>query len=147
MRRLIYLPLAVLIAAYLLLCLHHGTLCPWNIVVHEDGKHTLLGTLFYFEHAIGELPLDILLAAAVAGAAGTAVSGSRVRLLLACLALDAVICVAASLEVGARKALLYFTQFHTRDDVPLIYGSHWHYHFLSQIALMLLPLIVIALPP
>ena len=69
MKRLFYLPLAVLTTAFVILCVHHGTAWPWNTVVHEDGRRTLLETIFYFDHALGELPLDLLLSAAVAGAA------------------------------------------------------------------------------
>jgi hypothetical protein len=140
-RRLFYLPLAVLSTAFVILCIHHGTAGPWNVVVHEDGHHTLLGTIFYFDHALGELPLDLLLSAAVAGAMLCALPSPTLRpfgkLVMVCLILDAVI------VVGAKSRELYLFQFHTRDDAPMVYGSHWHYHFLSQAALMLLPLIFV----
>lgn len=143
MTRLAYLPLAVLSAAFVILCVHHGTAWPWNLVVHEDGHHTLLGTIFYFDHALGELPLDLLLSAAVAGAMLCAFPPPTARpirsLIAICLILDVVI------VAGAKSRALYLFQFHTRDDVPMVYGSHWHYHFLSQAALMLLPLAVVSI--
>jgi hypothetical protein len=139
--RLFYLPLAVLSAAFVILCVHHSTAWPWNVVVHEDGRRTLLDTIFYFDHAAGELPLDILLGAAVAGAILCAFPASAARplgkLAAVCLALDAVIIA------GAKERALYLFQFHTRDNEPMVYGSHWHYHLLSQAALMLLPLIFV----
>jgi hypothetical protein len=119
--RLAYLPLAVLSTALVILCIHHGTARPWNLVVHEDGHHTLLDTIFYFDHALGELPLDLLLSAAVAGA------------------------MLCAFPPGAKSRALYLFQFHTRDDAPMVYGSHWHYHFLSQAALMVLPLAFVSL--
>ena len=141
MTRLIYLPVAVLSAAFVILCVHHGTAWPWNVVVHEDGRRTLLDTIFYFDHAVGELPLDLLLSAAVAGAMLCAFPAPAARplgiLVAICLALDAIIIA------GARTPVSYLFQFHTRDDEPMVYGSHWHYHFLSQAALMLLPLIFV----
>ena len=42
---------------------------PLSAPVHEDGERTLTRTILFFEHALGELPLDVLLAAAAAGAA------------------------------------------------------------------------------
>ena len=138
MTRLLYLPLAVLSASFVILCVHHGTAWPWNIVVHEDGRRTLLDTIFYFDHAVGELPLDLLLSAAVAGAMLCAFPVHTKRplrtLLAVCLILD------AGIIAGAKSRWLYLFQFHTRDDQPMVYGSHWHYHLLSQTALMLLPL-------
>src|SRR2546423_8217140 len=63
-----YLPALVLLVAFVAVCFQAGTPWPWNRVVHEDGQHTLLETIFYFEHATRELVLDAVLALAVAGA-------------------------------------------------------------------------------
>ena len=65
---LIYLPALVLLVAFIAVCVQAGTPWPWNRVVHEDGQHTFLGTIFYFEHATRELLLDAALALAAAGA-------------------------------------------------------------------------------
>lgn len=143
MTRLFYLPLAVLTAAFVILCVQHSTAWPWNVVVHEDGRRTLLDTIFYFDHATGELPLDLLLSAAVAGAMLCAFPAPAARplgiLAAVCLILDAIIIA------GAKERALYLFQFHTRDQEPMVYGSHWHYHFLSQAALMLLPLVLVSI--
>ena len=143
MTRLFYLPLAVLSAAFVILCVHHSTVWPWNVVVHEDGRRTLLDTIFYFDHAAGELPLDLLLSGAVAGAILCAFPAPAARplgiLVAICVALDAIIIA------GARTTVSYLFQFHTRDNEPMVYGSHWHYHFLSQAALMLLPLVLVSI--
>jgi len=144
MKRLFYLPAVVLTAAFAILCARHGTFWPWNVVVHEDSRHTLIQTIFYFEHALGEWPLDVLLAAAIAGAmlAGAEPAARRPigGILAGCFTLDMVIFAGAFAEAGPKTALLYLLQFHTRDDVPMAYGSHWRYHLLSQSALMLLPM-------
>jgi hypothetical protein len=112
-------------------------------VVHEDGRRTLLETIFYFDHAAGELPLDLLLSAAVAGAMLCAFPALAARplgkLAAVCLILDAIVIA------GAKTPVSYLLQFHTRDDEPMVYGSHWHYHFLSQAALMLLPLVLVTI--
>jgi hypothetical protein len=140
--RLFCLPLAVLSAAFVILCVHHGTAWPWNVVVHEDGRRTLLDTIFYFDHALGELPLDLLLSGAVAGAMLCAFPSATARplgtFIAACLILDAVIIA------GAKERALYLFQFHTRDEEPMVYGSHWRYHLLSQTALMLLPSVFVS---
>src|SRR5436190_13968144 len=65
---LVYLPALVLTVAFVGVCVQAGTPWPWGRVAHEDGQHTLLGTIFYFEHATRELLLDATLALAVAGA-------------------------------------------------------------------------------
>lgn len=137
MTRIFYLPMLVLSAAFLIICVHHGTAWPWNVVVHEDGRRTLLQTIFYFDHALGELPLDLLLSAAVAGAMLSPAGQPFGKLTAICLALD------LAIFAGARDAAPYLFQFHTRDSEPMVYGSHWRYHLLSQTALMLLPLVVL----
>jgi hypothetical protein len=141
--RLAYVPLAVLSTAFVILCIHYGTAWPWNLVVHEDGHHTLLGTIFYLDHALGELPLDLLLSAAAAGAMLCAFPRPTARplgkLVILCLIVDAIIIF------GAKSRALYLFQFHMRDDAPMVYGSHWHYHFISQAALMLLPLAFVSI--
>ena len=63
-----YLPALVLLVAFAAVCVQAGTPWPWNRIVHEDRQHTLLQTIFYFEHATRELVLDSVLALAVAGA-------------------------------------------------------------------------------
>ena len=62
-------PAGVLLLSFVVVCVALGTIWPWTEVVHEDGSRSLLGTIFYFEHALRELPLDLLLAAAVASSA------------------------------------------------------------------------------
>ena len=59
----------VLLVAFVMICVRTGSLWPWTRVVHEDGQRTLLLTIFYFEHATRELPLDVLLGIAIGGCA------------------------------------------------------------------------------
>ena len=142
-------PLAVLATAFGIICVRFGTIWPWQVIAHEDGRHTLLGTIFYFEHALGELPLDVLLAAAMAGAAlwffPTGAARPVWRFAAASILLDATILGGAAFQAGRGTALEYLLQFHTRDDEPMIYGSHWRYHLLSQTALMLLAFLLVSI--
>ena len=57
----------MLLGAFVVICFHTGTIWPWTRVVHEDGRHTLIGTILYFEHATRELPLDVILGIAIGG--------------------------------------------------------------------------------
>ena len=36
------------LASLMAICIHTGTLWPWGVVVHEDGRRTLAETVFYF---------------------------------------------------------------------------------------------------
>ena len=67
-RVLIGAPVLTLAVAFVTICVRFQTVWPSNVIVHEDGRRTLLQTVFYFQHALGEAPLEALLAAAVAGA-------------------------------------------------------------------------------
>lgn len=145
-------PAAILLLSFVGICWHTRTLWPWNAVVHEDGKRTLLETVFYFEHAAGELPLDTLLAAAVAGSAlyfypanrSIPVSdgkypGSLLPMFAAStLIVIGVILGGALLAVGSRSLVDYLGQMYTRPGAALVWGSHWRYHLLERLATMLL---------
>lgn len=61
------IPLFLLTVSFLIIRLRFPMLWPRPVVVHEDGERTLLGTIFFFEHARGELPEDLVPAAATAG--------------------------------------------------------------------------------
>jgi len=139
---LLWFPCAVLLSAYVVICVRFHSAWPWELVVHEDGRHTLLGTVFYFEHALGELPLEWLLAASVAGAVGYCRGVSLQfpigRFAATAVALDALIFAGACWSVGLRGSLLWLFEYRTREGEPLEFGSHWRYHLLSEAALMLL---------
>lgn len=144
-----YLPAAVLLVAFVAVCLQAGTPWPWNSVVHEDGHHTLLETIFYFEHATRELLLDAVLAMAVAGAMRsffppTGASGdreaARVRhhLALWTAATLAVILGGTAYVNGGQAILDNLSQYHTRPGAPFAWGAHWRYHSIERFAEILL---------
>jgi len=141
---LVRFPLAVLLAAYLAICIRYRSFWPWSLRVHEDGRHSLWGTVFYFEHAAGELPLDWLLALSVAGAvlwcAGESASGRIADIAIAAVGVDVLIMAGAWRVAGARGFLTWLLEYHTRDGERLAFGSHWRYHLLSLASLMLLAL-------
>ena len=136
-------PAAVLAACYLWLALDHGTLALWNVTVHESGRHTLGGTIFYFAHFLREIPtvvayvLFLLSVSAAASPPTVHVGGRRRRIgawlpLAAAAALGAIAFIATALPDGVRSALLDLLQYRTRDELSE-YGSHWRFHWLSTL--------------
>ena len=149
-RLFFYIPFTILAAAFLAICIHFRSAWPWHVPLHEDGQRTFFETVLYFEHALGELPLEVLLSAALAGwilwlyGSPAAKSGSMWNIGIIAIALDITIFAGALTHVGARVAMSNLLQYHTRDTEPMIFGSHWQYHLLAQLALMLLPAFYVA---
>jgi len=156
---LIYVPATVLFVAFVAVCVQAGTPWPWSRVVHEDGQHTLLGTIFYFEHATRELLLDAALALATAGAVrcfyppaqssggqGIArmriVTGVAVAVSLA-LILGGTAYVNAfgpyyGAEARGQAILDNLAQYPTRPGAPFVWGAHWRYHLIERFTEILL---------
>jgi len=141
----------MLLLAFGAICVEAGTLWPWTSVVHEDGMRTLLGTIFYFEHAARELPLDVLLGMAVAGGMlrrhpPVAEPGMHMaeqqrwarRYLLLTIVTIGIIVVGTLLVGGIRALSENLLQLHTRDGVVAIWGRHWRYHLLERLAMLCL---------
>jgi hypothetical protein len=143
------LPAAVLLASYVGVCVQAGTPWPWHRVVHEDGVHTLIGTVFYFEHASRELVPDAVLAVAVAGAVRYffAPRGRsdrfevwRWRRGLAWVTVVTLIAIVGGTvsDVGFQGLIDNLSQLHTRPGAPLVWGAHWRYHLIERFAQILL---------
>ena len=139
-------PAIVMAAMYVWLAAAHRA---WNllpVVVHESGRYTLLGTLFYFSHFLREIPIDIAMALAIAAAVFSLWTpahrddATRRRLATLCGAAAVVIAVigfaGAAAANGADSARLDLLQFRTRDD-EVAAGSHWNYHLLSTLWFLL----------
>jgi hypothetical protein len=131
----------VVAVSYAALAVRAGTPWPWSSVVHEDGQRTLLDTVFYFAHALRELPLDIVLGLAVAGAvrafvpAGEGARG-RVPATVGAVVVGLFIAGGTIWTVGPADALRNLAQMHTRPGAELEWGAHWRYHLFSRLALM-----------
>ncbi len=140
----LYLPAAVLLVAFVGVCVQAGTPWPWHSVVHEDGHRTLLETIFYFEHATRELLLDAVLAIAIAGAVrhfeplaarwDAEVARTRRRFAIATLVSVALIVGGTAYTDGFRAIVDNLAQLHTREGAPLAWGAHWRYHFIERFA-------------
>lgn len=138
----------VLVTAYGAIAIHTHNAWPWREVVHESGERTLIETVLYFEHAARELPLDLLLGAAVGGSVLFAFPGregtpgvpdtGRRRILATGLLVVVGAIVGGTLWVGGTGMLLdNLSQLHTRPDAAAVWGAHWRYHLLSRMTLML----------
>jgi hypothetical protein len=138
----------VLLVSYLAICLHAGSPWPWHVVVHENGRLTLLGTVLFYEHAARELPLDLLLGLAVGGSTlliaesrGAALRGRPRAAIALLLALTAgTILIGGAVEVGPAGLAENLLQKPTRPGAPPVWGAHWHYHLLSRLALLFVSL-------
>ena len=139
---------AVLLIAYGAVAVYTHNPWPWHEVVHESGDRTLLGTVLYFEHAARELPLDLLLGAAVGGSVlfafprregpPAATSLGRRRILATGVVLVVGVIVGGTLWAGGTAMLsANLSQLHTRPGAPLVWGAHWRFHLLSRTTLML----------
>lgn len=150
-----YLPALVLLVAFVGVCVQAGTAWPWNRVVHEDGQHTFLETIFYFEHATRELVLDTALALAVAGAvryfyplagadADARIARTRIWLAVSTLAVLALILGGTAYvnavgrffgaEARGQSILDNLAQYPTRPGAPFLWGAHWRYHLIERFA-------------
>lgn len=134
---------AVLAASFAVIVGKLGTFAIWDVAAHEDGVRTFGDTVLYFEHAVRELPLDLILGATVGGALAFALPLApqpRAPIgLLATLALILGVIVAGAVrDVGFKAFLDNLLQNHTRPGAPLEWGAHWRYHLLASLSLMLL---------
>ena len=145
---LIGLAVLVLVAAYVTLAVHAGSAWLWPVPVHEDGVRTFGDTLLFYEHATRELPLDLILAVIVgAGAAyalprspqldRAAVRGSFWFAALGATLVTLVILFGAARD-GWRTVAENLLQNHTRPGAPLEFGSHWRYHLLERLGLIVI---------
>jgi hypothetical protein len=120
----------------------------WNLLkvrIHESGRYTLLGTIFYFNHFLRELLLDTFMALCMFWTYRVTHSktfmgeseGYFTLILLVLILFLAMIFVGSVRSVGLRNSLLDLFQFRELDTV-IEFGSHWQMHFLSTLTLMLL---------
>lgn len=140
--RLVALPAAVLLGAYVWLARDHGTASLLGVAVHENGRFTLAQTILYPRHFLREIPIALAYAAASVGSyraygpAGSAAPSRALRAaaLGACVLLVAGGWLAAARSAGAIVATHEFLQMYVRDEEAPVPGAHWRYHLLSTLA-------------
>lgn len=143
------LPALVLIVAYVAIAVDTGHAWAWLQIAHESGDKTLLDTLLYVDHAARELPLDLVLGIAVAGAmmahGRPAARTNPTPMLIAWIAVVLVIVVGSAAKVGIEGLGKNLVQLYTRPGAPADWGAHWRYHFLSRFGLLLMAWWVVGL--
>jgi hypothetical protein len=129
--------------AYLYLSVWYGKFWLFNTFVHENGRLTLLGTLFYFDHFIGVVPMIAFFALCAAGgvALGNPISSAADRscakavsfYLLGFVFLLVLLSFGASIYfAGWQRTLEYATQQIERDGI-LSTGGNWNQLQLSNL--------------
>jgi hypothetical protein len=144
---LLVIPITYFAAAYAYLAWWHRKAFLWSTVVHENGRLTLMGSLFYFDHFLGCLPMIVVFALCVAG--GLAMNGrvpyfnepyraANIAAVLLGIALLMVLAsFAASIMVaGWERTIDYALQRIERDGV-LSRGGNWNQQQLSNIPIAL----------
>jgi len=140
---LLALPVLYLGISYAYLAVWHGKFCLWRTVIHENGHHTLLGSLFYFDHFVACVPMVTFFALCVAGGFALSnptfklISVTRLATVTAVLLLGAallVLCsfVASLFIVGWQRTLDYASQRIERDGV-ISKGGNWNQLQLSNV--------------
>jgi hypothetical protein len=133
-------PVLLLSGGLAWLLAEHGLGAFGAAAVHEDGRRTLLATIFYPRHFLREvIPSALVAAACIAafraygprGEPGTRHTWAG----WAALALVLGSFGAATREAGLAVAAGDLLQLYTRDD-RVAWGSHWRSHVLAVLALV-----------
>jgi hypothetical protein len=138
-------PALYFVVSYAYLVYWHRRLFLWNTVIHENGRLTLAGSLFYFDHFLGCVPMITFFALSAAG--GFALGGSlpagapRAKtaaiVLLLAAALFLTVTLAASIaKVGWQRTSDYAFQRIERDGVTSK-GGNWNQFQVSNIPIFL----------
>ncbi len=145
------IPAVLIIGAYLYMTTYYQKLWLFNTIVHENGKYTLLEVIFYFRHFSWEMLIKTVYAFFTVGAfyfygnplsrnrkvSGLEIPSTWIALALLFVVVLLTTTVAATVkESGISETLLGFFQYKTAETRPLVFGSHWRNHFISNIVLL-----------
>lgn len=142
---LISLPLVYVLTSYAYLAYWHGRPYLLNTIVHENGRLTLLGSVFYFDHFVAHVPMIAAFGlCAVGGVALTArvprdafsPGLTAVFLLGAAAALYVFSFLASVFVAGWQRTIDYVMQRIERDGV-MSKGGLWNQLQLSNVPIAL----------
>ncbi|MFQ6104616.1 MAG: hypothetical protein ACE5OP_10030 [Candidatus Glassbacteria bacterium] len=153
------IPAAVLTVSYIYLAFFHGTPFLLFKTIHENGRLSLLETIFFFDHFLGMLPTSVFFSLFCAGtfllfqrkeSTNSPTLGihiktlkNRFRLLAIIGVLILVLTFLGSLsQVGWSGTLEFLLQYKERDGISS-YGGTWKMLFPSNLTLMF---IAVAMP-
>ena len=144
------IPAVLLVGAYLYMTFFYQKLWLFDTIVHENGKYTLLEVIFYFRHFSWEMPGKAVYSIFVVGifyyygnpvATGGIHNGGYVpknNIYLTGVLAVGIIIITTLISVsnyGIAETMHGYFQFRTSEIKPLVFGSHWKNHFLSNIVL------------
>lgn len=144
---LLALPVTYFAISYCYLAWWHNEIFLWNTLVHENGRLTLSGSMFYFDHFVACVPMIVLFALfsaggfALAGHQFVAIDKFRASVAAASLLGVAVLLVLGALvasiyTVGRQRTIDYALQRIERDGV-MSTGGNWNQLQLSNIPIAL----------
>lgn len=154
------IPAVLLIGAYIHMAFRYQSFWLFNTIVHERGKYTLLEVIFYFRHFIWELPMKTIYAFLLVGSffyfgnprsdnksapAGLIPYHNIVISGLLVLIVGGLAFYMTANIYGLHEALSGLFQSRTSELRPLVVGSHWRNHFLSNIVLYTTSITIILL--
>ncbi|MCH7588746.1 MAG: hypothetical protein IIC78_12050 [Chloroflexi bacterium] len=135
------IPFMVWMISYFYLAIYYKK---WNLLhvkIHETGRYSLLGTIFYFNHFLREMIMDTFFVLSIFFTISilrpSALITQAVNLVPVLATFITIVFIGSIWKVGFRNTLLDFFQFRELDTV-VSYGSHWQMHFLSNLTLMLM---------
>lgn len=144
---LLGVPFVYLAVSYGHVACWHGKLLLWNTVIHENGRLTLRGSVFYWDHFLGCLPMVVLFSLCAAG--GVAVAGNPAAhvdamravttaavLLGASAGLVPLAVVASVNTAGWQRTVDYALQRIERDGIRSR-GGNWNQLQLSNVPVAL----------
>lgn len=140
-------PLAYFIISYCYLVWWHKKLFLWDTLVHENGRLTLAGSMFYFDHFIACVPMIAVFAMvtaggfALAGHPSVAFNKSRASIASAVLLGFSIIMISVAFmasiyTVGQQRTVDYALQRIERDGV-MSKGGNWNQLQLSNLPIAL----------
>ena len=144
---LLALPLLYFLISYVYLAWWHGKVFLWNTLIHENGRLTVAGSLFYYDHFVACVPMVTVFALSTAGGAvltnrvpasiGAAYAGFLAGgLLLIAFLLVVTASFLSVRAVGWQRTLDYALQRIERDGV-MSKGGNWNQLQLSNIPIAL----------
>ena len=144
---LISIPIVYLAMAYAYLALWHSRLSLFTTIIHENGRLSFLGSLFFFDHFVACLPMITLFALLTAGAFALgnhvpAVDEGRLKFISLLLLCASVLFILVTLTlsiftVGWQGTVAYALQRVEHDGV-MTPGGNWNQLQLSNVPIGLL---------
>ena len=124
--------------SYIWLAVQHRALWLGGVAIHEDGRRTFGDTIFYFEHFLREVPVDVVIALFLASAAsalfpvGESRSSSIWPALLSAMTLVAGAIAFVTWRDGIGAMVDNLSQSVIRDK-PEARGVHWRGHLIPLV--------------